>query len=99
MESRLRYVALTAVLFVATFSDDATAYEDTETRSSDRGVEVTITVGEAGEPRVGGGSTGNGGGSGGDTCEWRVTAYPFTGTDPPARYGRPPSPDHRLYLI
>lgn len=66
--------------------------------TDDRGAEVTITVGEDGEARVGRGR-GAGGGGGGDTCDWRVTAYPFTGADPPARYGEPPSPEHRLYLV
>ena len=65
-----------------------------DAETNERGVEVVITIGEDGEasarPRNG---------SGGDTCDWSVVQFPFTGQDPPARYGRPPSPEHRLYLV
>lgn len=65
---------------------------DAGAESSDSGVDWSITVDEEGNPRVSGGSGGSG-------CEWRVEQFPFTGNDPPARYGEPPSPEHRLYLV
>lgn len=40
-----------------------------------------------------------GSGSSASDCDWTVTPYPFTGTDPPAIYGEPPTPEHELYLV
>lgn len=100
MEDRSRVggvaaLVLFAGLFLAPEASAINERRDTRARSSDDGVEVSITVGEDGEARVGGGAAGGGG----RTCDWRVEQYPFTGSDPPARYGEPPSPEHRLYLV
>ena len=94
MEGRTRY-ALAVALLVLCAAEPAYAIRerDTDARSDDEGVTVTITIGEDGTPSA------SGGGGGGDSCEWSVIQYPFTGSDPPARYGTPPSPEHRLYLV
>ena len=92
MEGRLRYSALIAALLMLA-SSPAYAYEDVETETNDEGVRVELTVGEDGSVSVGGGRRTD------SSCEWSVIQYPFTGNDPPARYGAPPSSDHRLYLV
>jgi len=73
----------------------ASAFEQGErAATTERGVEVTITIGEDGTPVAEGGRVGGAG-----SCTWTVTPYPYTGIDPPSHYGTPPSPEHRLYLV
>ena len=92
MESR-RYLAGVVALLVSLSTTEAGARERHLVDSSDSGVDWSITVDEHGNPSVSAGA-----GSASD-CEWRVEQFPFTGNDPPARYGEPPSPEHRLYLV
>ena len=61
----------------------ASAFEQGErAATTERGVEVTITIGEDGTPVAEGGRVGGAG-----SCTWTVTPYPYTGIDPPSHYG------------
>src|SRR5688572_26128496 len=93
MESRRRRWLMALVAVGAMSVQPAGALERSRAESNDDGVHAEITVGEDGEARV------EGRGRGASDCDWRVEQFPFTGQDPPARYGTPPSPEHRLYLI
>jgi hypothetical protein len=89
--TRIGVVAVAVALSSAT---PAYAIDERRVESDDRGVTAEITVGDDGTPRVSPETRGSR-----DDCDWRVVQFPFTGSDPPARYGEPPSPEHRLYLI
>jgi hypothetical protein len=92
-------LTLACALFAAT-APHAVAYEQHEDVNTDNeGVNVVVTVGEDGSASAHGGNGGGGGGGGGGGCEWSVIQYPFTGQDPPANYGAPPTAEHNLYLI
>lgn len=91
---RLLTGVIAGLVLLAHTSSAEALRRDVEADSNDSGVEVTITVGEDGRASV---ATGGGGSA--NTCTWRVEQYPFTGSDPPARFGEPPSPEHRLYLV
>ena len=64
--------------------------------SNEAGVDWSITVDEHGNASV---SAETRRGGGGDECEWSTKQFPFEGNEPPARYGTPPSSEHRLYLV
>lgn len=88
----IRGVAAAAAL-LSLASPAGAIEEDAHARTNEGGVEVVVTVGEDGS------ATATGSAGGGSTCDWSVIQYPFTGNDPPARYGAPPSPEHNLYLV
>ena len=95
--ARHRYRAAVAFAVIAAIASPAAAdvARDADARSNDSGVDWSITIDENGNPSVSAETHGGGG----DECDWTSKEYPFEGNDPPARYGKPPTPEHRLYLV
>ena len=93
MESPIYRSAVVALVFLVLLAEPSEARRrGADARSNDSGVDVVIEVDEGGQPRS------KSGGSASD-CDWSIEPYAYTGIDPPRRFGEPPSPEHRLYLI
>lgn len=96
MESRLNYAIAVVALASLAVPSNVLALE----REHDAGAELTDDgIREWIEGEVGGERRAGGAGGGGSTCAWSVVPYPYTGAEPPASVGEPPTPEHALYLV